>query len=248
MWEWLLSPIDAGRPHQIGTLLSWHARAMVLGWGICVPLGVLIARYFKIWPGQDWPRELDSQRWWIAHRVFQYTAAALSLIAVLLIWLHGRDHADAQPHRILGYGVLALLCLQVAGGLLRGTKGGPTDRAPDGSLRGDHFDMSRRRLAFEVVHKGAGYLALVLAVAAILSGLWYANGPVWMWGVLGLWWAALGWGAVLCQRRRMAVDTYQAIWGPDTAYPGNRLRPVGVGVTRPDPGAGARGRAGGSDS
>jgi hypothetical protein len=35
------------------------------------------------------------------------------------------------------------------------------------------------------------------------------------------------------QRAGRCIDTYQAIWGPDPAHPGNRRPPVGWGVRRP---------------
>ena len=35
------------------------------------------------------------------------------------------------------------------------------------------------------------------------------------------------------QRQGRCIDTYQAIWGPDPRHPGNRLKPVGWGVRRP---------------
>ena len=60
MWDWLLGPIDPSRAHEVGTLISWHARTMVLAWGILAPLAVMIARFFKVLPSQNWPGELDN--------------------------------------------------------------------------------------------------------------------------------------------------------------------------------------------
>ena len=71
--------------------------------------------------------------------------------------------------------------------------------------------------------------------AAILTGLWLANGPVWMWLCLGLWWLVLAMVATVLQRRGWAIDTYQAIWGPDPLLPGNRRAPIGIGIRRPNP-------------
>ena len=143
--------------------------------------------------------------------------------------------AAPGPHAFLGWTIVALATLQVTGGLLRGTKGGPTEPAPNGSLHGDHYAMTFRRLVFEYVHKGAGYLALVLSVLTILSGLWQANGPNWMWLSLSLWWLGLLCLAIWLQRRGMAIDTYQAIWGPDPTLPGNQRTPIGFGIRRRSP-------------
>ena len=233
MTEWLLAPVDPARVHDVGFLLSWHARLMVLGWAVLVPLGILIARYFKITPRQDWPNELDNRFWWRSHLVLQGLGLALTLVALLFI-LNAPRHADQSgPHLLFGWSIVAIGLFQLLGGLLRGTKGGPTAPAPDGSPRGDHFDMTPRRIAFEVLHKGAGYAALALSVAAILTGLWQANAPNGFFIALVLWWSALCVCAVMLQRRGLVADTYQAIWGDDPALPGNRRkRPVGLGVTR----------------
>ena len=230
--EWLLAPMDPGAPHEVSGYLSWHARVMVLAWGVLAPLGVFVARYFKVLPDQDWPRALDNHVWWNTHRICQYSACVLMLVGLWLILNAGPITHRPGPHALLGWSALALALVQITGGILRGTKGGPTDPSPDGTLRGDHYDMTPRRLAFEYIHKSAGYLGLTLAVAAILTGLWQANAPNWMWLVLVLWWLGLLLASVRLQQRGMAVDTYQAIWGPDPRLPGNQRKPIGVGVSR----------------
>ncbi len=230
--EWLLAPMDASRAHEIGWHLSWHARIMVLAWGVLVPLGVIIARYFKIFPNQDWPRKLDHRLWWNTHRICQYAACVLMVVGLWMILNAPPSGTINGPHWFLGWASLALAFVQMTGGLLRGTKGGPTDPAKDGSPRGDHFDMTQRRLEFEVIHKGAGYVALIMSALAILSGLWQANAPNWMMVSILLWWACLVLGCIIFQRREMAVDTYQAIWGPDPSLPGNQRKPIGLGITR----------------
>ena len=230
-----MAPMDASRAHEVGWYLSWHARLMVAAWGILVPLGIFIARYFKILPHQNWPDRLDNHLWWNTHRLCQYSASLLMIVGLWLILTAPPLGALPGSHAFLGWTVLALAVVQVLGGVLRGTKGGPTEPAPDGSLHGDHYDMTPRRLMFEYIHKTVGYLALLLSALTILSGLWQANGPNWMWLSLCLWWAALAGGALVLQRRGMAVDTYQAIWGPDPALPGNKRKPIGMGVRRVAP-------------
>ncbi|EFO32070.1 cytochrome b561/ferric reductase transmembrane domain-containing protein [Roseibium sp. TrichSKD4] len=231
MLDWLLSPIDPDRAHDVGVYVSWHARLMVVAWAGLAPVGVLGARFFKIWPGQDWPRELDNQNWWILHRFCQYGAVTLSFIALgLLLLSQPLLFAFGHPHAFIGWSVVLFALFQVAGGLMRGTKGGPTDI----DLRGDHYDMTSRRVVFEYIHKYLGYATLACAVAAVVSGLWQANAPRWMWGVIGIWWTVLIIAFAYFQRQKMAIDTYQAIWGSDEALPGNSLKPIGIGVARPD--------------
>ena len=57
--QWLATPLSGAAHHALKPWLYWHARSMVLGWSVLLPLGILIARFFKIIPGQDWPRVLD---------------------------------------------------------------------------------------------------------------------------------------------------------------------------------------------
>jgi cytochrome b561 len=227
--DWLLAPIDPARAHEVGFAVSWHARSMVAAWVILAPLAVLIARYYKIMPGQDWPRVLDSQIWWRSHWIGQSVVAALTVFGMGLII----GSADTLGwHGTLGYLLLILMAAQIAFGVFRGSKGGPTAPGADGSLRGDHYDMTPWRVAFEAFHKSVGYACLILALLVVVLGLWQANAPVWMWIAVGLWYTALTVMSFKLQMQGRAVDTYQAIWGPDPKHPGNQRKPIGWGVSR----------------
>ncbi len=237
MWElaldWLLAPIEPSRAHLVDGLTSWHVRLMVLAWGVSLPLGVPIARYFKVLPSQDWPRELDNKTWWRGHLFLQWGGAVLTLFGFgQIIAKVGKLAFADSPHHVLGWVTICLLGVQVLGGVFRGSTGGPARPASDGSLHGDHFDMTLRRKVFVVVHKMVGYLALLLGAATITSGLWMANAPVWMWISIGGWWMFLIGAAVMFQRQRRSIDTYQAIWGPSLELPGNKIRPIGFGIYR----------------
>jgi len=231
---WLMTPIDPARAHVIDGATSWHGRLMAIVWALLFPAGILSARFFKIIPGQNWPHERDNKRWWQIHLSTQYVGGVLLLLA---LWLSlkavgsGQDYA-IDWHHVLGWSVAVLVAWQFLSGWLRGSKGGPTAPAPDGSLHGDHYDMTRRRRAFEYAHKAGGYLALLMACIAIISGLFAANAPHWMWLGLLCWWAFLIGLTAWLQASGFARDTYEAIWGPDTEHPGNRLKPIGLGIRR----------------
>jgi len=230
MLDWLLSPIDPTRAHEVGFAISWHARLMVLAWGVLAPAAVLIARYFKVMPGQDWPRELDNQTWWRSHWMGHSVVIGLSIAGFTLVL--PTDFSAMSLHNWLGYLLLVGLVVQALLGVFRGSKGGPTALSSEGSPRGDHYDMTQWRRRFEVIHKTLGYGLLVLSVATIFLGLWKANGPVWMWISLIMWWAGLVYAFATLQRRGMAVDTYQAIWGLDPAHPGNMNKSPSCGAQR----------------
>ena len=156
MLGWLLAPIDPSRPHVVGFAISWHGRMMVLAWGFLFPLGIFAARFLKITPRQDWPRELDSKIRWHGHRSLQYAGGVAMALALVLILVRPEGAEDGGPHRAVGWTVAGLAAVQFLSAWLRGTKGGPTAPAPDGSWSGDHYDMTPRRILFEHVHKSTG--------------------------------------------------------------------------------------------
>lgn len=239
--DYLLAPASGAATHEIAAATAWHGRLMVLAWAVLLPLGFVLARYYKVTPGQDWPRVLDNPFWWNGHRLTQYLGVGLMTVAVTLIWsgCPGRWPClpeDTDAHSLLGYAVFALGWTQIVLGLARGTKGGPTDPNADpaepATWRGDHYDMTPRRVAFEWAHKLLGYAALALSVLAIVTGLVRADAPRWMLLSVGLWWLVLAAWSVRLERAGRNVDTYQAIWGPDPGHPGAGRRPSGFRVRR----------------
>ena len=142
--------------------------------------------------------------------------------------------AETNLHNRLGLILMCALLFQVLLGMFRGSKGGPQTPTHSGDLRGHHYDMTPWRRTFEAMHKSLGYAALVLSIAVILTGLWKANAPVWMWAALGVWWPLMVICFLICQRKGMAIDTYQAIWGQEPSHPGNNLPHPGWGVHRLD--------------
>jgi Eukaryotic cytochrome b561 len=233
MLEWLVAPMDQARAHDLALAVAWHGRLMVLAWSLLFPAGIFMARFFKITPRQKWPDETDNKIWWHAHLTLHALGAAVVVVAVGLIWQTASSSAW-NAHSMLGWLVVSALVGQFVSGLLRGTKGGPTALAADGSQRGDHYDMTRRRRAFEGVHKSVGYVGLLLSVGASASGFWLVNAPRWMPLVCALWWAILVVAWSVLQWRGFAVDTYQAIWGPNAEHPGN-AKPLTWGMHRLPP-------------
>lgn len=228
MWEWLLAGIDASRPHEVDWALSWHARIMVIAWSIILPIGVIWARFFKLAPGQQWPQQLDNKIWWYGHLVLQHIGIFLMIPAIWLIWDRELLSHQSGYHAYMGWTIVAFALLQMVGGFLRGSKGGPGEELE----RGAHFDMTRQRVMFEHIHKRLGYVALLLAAATTFTGLWQANAPRFMWLGLGGWWMLMIGAFFYFQKTREVLDTYQAIWGPDPSLPGNQRKPIGFFVVQ----------------
>ena len=201
-----------------------HVALALLAWGLMMPPGVLIARYFKVLRGQDFPRELDNQFWWNWHRILQYGGMATAVAAIVPVWGAHRGGAVGW-HAATGFAALGLAGLQVLSGVLRGSKGGPVDDHgrpnPPQKIRGDHYDMTPRRRVFEAFHKIGGHLTILLGFAVIALGLREVGAHWTAWAVylagLG---AFVGWFISL-QKSGRWTDTYVAIWGPDGRHPGN---------------------------
>lgn len=234
---WLLTPLSGSMHHELPQWTAWHGRTMVMAWGILLPLGVLVARYFKVMPGQAWPEELDNKTWWHGHRVLQIAGVLLMTVGCGLAvgHVHGAGPL-ARCHRWFGWIVVTSGWIQIFSGFWRGSKGGGStpwraDSSAD-ELRGDHYDMSDRRRLFEYVHKIVGTAAILAAVVTIAMGLIVADAPRWMSVMLVLWWLALASLAMYWQREGRCIDTYQAIWGPDLIHPGNRIPAIGWGIRR----------------
>lgn len=214
--------------HELEPAVIWHGRLMVLAWAILLPAGVIAARYFKILPGQHWPKQLDNPTWWYSHLALQYTGALVTALAVYFVMTrtlagNGASILSIQGvHGIAGWSTIILLLVQVGFGVLRGSKGGPTEIERTGTERGDHYDMTQRRRIFEHVHKATGYLALLVAQITILLGLKAAAAPLWMILTISLWWLVLLGAVLLLQNCRLAMDSYEAIWGK--AKPGGSSR------------------------
>ena len=176
------------------------------------------------------------------HRRLQWAGVGVMTFGLWLAWNHAAEAGGgagistraftstaARAHAWAGWALCAVAWLQIAGGLARGSKGGPTDV----QMRGDHYDMTPRRTSFERAHKALGWLAVVASMVVIALGLVVADAPRWMALVLALWWLVLAAVCAVLQQRGRCIDTYQAIWGPDPIHPGNRMSPVGWGVRRP---------------
>lgn len=258
-FDWLMSPLSGAAEHQLRTGTYLHGRLMVLAWGFFAPVAIVLARFYKVTPRQDWPRVQDNPFWFFTHRAVGWGACVLMIVAVACILI---DEPWRVPwrsvHALVGWTVVITGLFQVVSSSARGTHGGPTHPETGMPLRrwnwshvvrdpryptkpriewaGDHYNMSRTRVVFEYVHKGLGYMLLGVSAVGIISGLIKAEALNWMWIALLLWWGFLIGLFVLLQHQGRCIDTYQAIFGVEEHLPGNRRRPVfGWGVRRYTP-------------
>jgi hypothetical protein len=238
IFRWLLTPISGSSEHYIAASIAWHGRLMVLGMGLLMPPVLIVARFFKVTPGQDWPRRLDNPFWFITHRRWGHIIGLIVVAGLAFVLAaYGWQPPWQSLHAATGWLVMVLVVVQVAGSWLRGTHGGPIEpltrrQRPPEEWPGDHYSMTRRRIVFEYTHKLSGYVLLLLTLVAIPTGLLAADAPRWMPIAMGIWWLAMLGVFVWLQRAGWCIDTYQAIWGLDPNLPGNRRRPIGFGIVR----------------
>jgi hypothetical protein len=236
--EWLLTPLSGSSENSISSYVAWHGRLMVLSMGLLMPLIVLIARFFKVTPRQDWPRQVGNPFWFVTHRRWGYVTGLIAAAGLVLALAAAGWRAQVHNlHTALGWAAMTVVVIQIASALLRGSHGGPIDpftlkRRPPQEWPGDHFSMTPRRIVFEYVHKCAGYVLVILTVAAIPPGLIAADSPRWMPIVMVIWYLVMAVVFVWFQRAGRCIDTYQAIWGLDPNLSGNRRRPIGFGISR----------------
>ena len=134
--EFLLEPLSGAAVHRIPAAWAWHGRLMVLAGAVLFPVGVMLARYYKVTRRQSWPRELDNRFWWIGHQLTQYLGIGLMTAAAGILWMACSGGGPAEwsctpdgmtRHELAGLAALGAGWLQVVLGLARGSKGGPTD-------------------------------------------------------------------------------------------------------------------------
>jgi hypothetical protein len=211
------------RSAVLPSALALHGALMIVAWGCLLPLGGIVARYFKVTPAQDFPAAVDNLFWWRMHRTLQYGGLTTAAVALFVVLRQTGGQFDTA-HGRCGLVVMVLAGLQLASPLFRGSKGGPTEPGarPDDARtwRGDHFDMTLRRRLFEAWHKPVGWLLIALAQATLLLGAQLAGGPDWLVALLGLMTGALAFAVADCRLHGRWIDTHAAIWGRVRRDPG----------------------------
>ena len=122
-----------------------HGSLMLTGWGFTLPLGVVIASQLK---------GVKDPLWFQLHRALQLVGLALALGAFVIALIEFAPFGGGV-HGSLGVTAMALGLAQPLNAFLRPH---PQPRTP-------------WRRVWEALHKGSGYAALMLACAAIITGL-----------------------------------------------------------------------------
>ena len=181
--DWLNTPLHDGPLDDVNPVDFWHGVLMGTAGAVLVPVAVLAARYWKIVPGQDWPRIINHRGWQRVHGLCG-VAAMLCLVVGVAMAFQGMSLPShlAHPHAWTGWGIVAVLLLLVINIALRGSIGGPGRHQPRTLVHlhdvpGDHYDMTRRRRIFEWAHRWLGYGLMLALFANVMTGYWHVNVP-----------------------------------------------------------------------
>lgn len=138
------------------TLYSWtlaHGSLMLISWGFVLPLGVIIAKFL---------RHRDPL-WFKLHRALQLSGLALALAGFIIALSNFNVFEPSYPAKNLAHGTMGVIIMTI--GLLQ----------PINAFFRPHKDKNAvrqtgARRAWEMLHKGGGYLALMLTVPTLAIG------------------------------------------------------------------------------
>ena len=126
---------------------------MLIGWGWMLPMGAIFAKFFKHRP---------DGLWFKIHRALQVLGLLFATVGWLVALTNFTSLNDKglnnYRHGVLGCVTMALGLLQPLNAVIR----------PHPPAEGEEKETTR--LIWEIVHKGFGYIALMLAIATIGYG------------------------------------------------------------------------------
>ncbi|KAJ8642545.1 hypothetical protein MRB53_004293 [Persea americana] len=125
-----------------------HGVLSVVSWGVLMPLGVIIARYLKVFKSAD-------PAWFYLHAACQTSAYAVGVAGWGTGLKLGRDSVGIQydTHRNIGIALFSLGTLQVFALFIRPKK--------------DH----KYRLYWNIYHHSIGYTVIILSIINVFKGL-----------------------------------------------------------------------------
>jgi len=139
--------------------LFLHGTFMSISWGGLLPWGVAIASRGRTVSGAP------AGAWFKRHRTLQVTGLVVMLLGFIFAIVHVAQYSSpfASPHTWIGLVVVILGCLQPLNAFVR----------PHPPQKGEA--RTTARLAFEIVHKGSGWSAVILGMMNVLFGVMMAS-------------------------------------------------------------------------
>lgn len=121
-----------------------HGVLGIIGWGLILPIGVMIARFLRH----------RKPLWYYLHTIIQFAGFLIVLSGIVVGQaLYNRVHADVAAHRGIGYFALTLSILQILAFFIR------------------PYKDSKIRALWNAYHKFFGILALFFGALNIVLGI-----------------------------------------------------------------------------
>jgi len=147
-----------GKSTVVLTIRDAHAIIMLLAWGLCLPVGLLAARYLRSFP---------NALWFKIHRPLQYVGTFLGFIGIIIGYSMVTAQFVHSAHATIGTIIMVFSFFQVLVAFFRPHKD------PD-------HPVSNKRIAFELFHHWNGRGLVLLAIVQIYLGIfidYYLTNP-----------------------------------------------------------------------
>ncbi|PIA45760.1 hypothetical protein AQUCO_01600185v1 [Aquilegia coerulea] len=167
---------SAEAEQDLRPVLAVHGFMMFVAWGILLPGGILAARYLK---------HLKGDGWYQIHVYLQYSGLAIVMLGVLFAVAELRGFFFDSVHVKFGVTAIFLVCVQPVNAYLR----------PKKPANGE--EVSSRRILWEYLHVIVGRSAIVVGVAALISGMKHLGDRYGGENAKGLNWALISWFIVI---------------------------------------------------
>lgn len=154
-----------------------HGVLMYLAWGLLLPLGTLLGRYYR----SCWPF------WFILHIIVQSLGVLMTVAGFVLIFLVGSYSEPNFAHAIIGIVLTAVLLQQFLNGIFH-----PCVDRENGKTMSE--EKTKYRRCWEIYHATSGFLSIALGLGQVTLGVFLVVAPfeVWVtWCALGLAWIVI---------------------------------------------------------
>lgn len=168
----LLMRGSAEAEEDLRPVLAVHGFMMFLAWGILLPGGILAARYLK---------HVKDDSWFRIHVYLQYSGLAIVFLGFLFAVAELRGLTLHSLHVKFGMLAILLAVAQPMNAFLRPKKPATGEEA------------SSKRLIWEYAHVIIGRCAIVVGIAALISGMKHLGERYGDENVHGLSWALIVW-------------------------------------------------------
>ncbi|KAJ4703960.1 Cytochrome b561 and DOMON domain-containing protein [Melia azedarach] len=150
--------------HRRHHVRNAHGILNMIGWGTLLPIGVIIARFFRKFP-------VEYGEWYTLHVLCQTSGYIIGTIGWAVgLWLgNSSKHYTLKTHRILGILIFTLATIQILVAFVQ-------------PKREDEC-----RKCWEIFHQCLGYTVIALIVANIFQGIIHqSHAEKWKWIYVGI--------------------------------------------------------------